>query len=39
MGSSHNYYCGRVDSDITGWIGYFIEEMAVALKKCSFSND
>ena len=30
---SHNYYMGRVDADITGWIQYFIEGMAVAFEK------
>ena len=30
---SHNYYMGRVDANITGWIQYFIEGMAVAFEK------
>lgn len=30
---SHNYYMGRVDADITVWIQYFIEGMAVAFEK------
>lgn len=30
IGPSHNYYLGRADSDITPWIDYFIEGMAIA---------
>lgn len=33
VGPSHNYYLGRAESDITGWIEYFIEGMAVAFEK------
>lgn len=29
-GPSHNYYSGRAEADITPWIEYFIEGMAVA---------
>ncbi|MDB6080931.1 MAG: hypothetical protein JWO53_203 [Chlamydiia bacterium] len=28
IGTSHNYYMGRAESDITKWIEYFIEGMA-----------
>lgn len=28
IGTSHNYYMGRADADITKWIDYFIEGMA-----------
>lgn len=30
VGSSHNYYEGRAEADITSWIEYFIEGMAIA---------
>ncbi len=30
LGPSHNYYEGRAEADITPWIEYFIEGMAVA---------
>lgn len=33
VGPSHNYYLGRVESDITEWIEYFIEGMAIAFEK------
>ncbi len=33
IGPSHNYYFGRVESDITDWIEYFIEGMAFAFEK------
>lgn len=33
VGPSHNYYFGRAESDITGWIDYFIEGMATAFEK------
>ncbi len=33
IGPSHNYYLGRVESDITGWIEYFVEGMAFAFEK------
>lgn len=32
VGPSHNYYLGRAEADITGWIEYFIEGMAVAFE-------
>lgn len=32
IGPSHNYYQGRADADITLWIDYFIEGMAVAFQ-------
>ena len=32
MGESHNYYMGRARSDITKWIDYFIEGMAVSFE-------
>ena len=33
IGPSHNYYLGRAESDITQWISYFIEGMAIAFEK------
>jgi Fic family protein len=33
IGLSHNYYFGRVESDITPWIEYFVEGMAFAFEK------
>lgn len=33
IGPSHNYYFGRVESDITAWIEYFISGMAFAFEK------
>ena len=33
IGTSHNYYIGREESDITPWIEYFIQGMAVAFDK------
>ncbi|HZL66678.1 MAG TPA: Fic family protein [Candidatus Limnocylindrales bacterium] len=33
VGSSHNYYMGRADSDITKWLAYFIEGMATSFEK------
>jgi Fic family protein len=33
VGMSHNYYMGRVEADITGWISYFIEGMAASFEK------
>ncbi len=33
VGPSHNYYFGRAESDITGWIEYFIHGMAFAFEK------
>lgn len=32
IGPSHNYYEGRAESDITKWIEYFIEGMAVSFE-------
>ena len=33
VGPSHNYYLGRAEADITGWIAYFIEGMATSFEK------
>jgi Fic family protein len=33
IGPSHNYYFGRAESDITGWIEYFTSGMAFAFEK------
>lgn len=33
VGPSHNYYFGRVESDITNWIEYFTEGMACSFEK------
>lgn len=33
VGSSHNYYLGRAEADVTKWIVYFIEGMAEAFEK------
>lgn len=32
VGGSHNYYMGRAESDISGWIGYFITGMAASFE-------
>ena len=32
IGRSHNYYLGRAEADITKWIEYFINGMAIAFK-------
>ena len=32
VGESHNYYFGRAESDITKWVEYFVEGMAVAFE-------
>jgi len=32
VGEGHNYYMGRAESDISGWIGYFIAGMAVSFE-------
>ncbi len=32
IGPSHNYYMGRAKADITSWIEYFIEGMAVSFE-------
>lgn len=33
VGSSHNYYLGRAEADITRWIAYFTEGMADSFEK------
>ncbi len=33
IGPSHNYYMGRAEADITQWIEYFIEGMAISFEK------
>jgi Fic family protein len=33
VGPSHNYYMGRAEGDITRWVSYFIEGMAVSFEK------
>lgn len=33
IGTSHNYYMGRVEADITKWVEYFIIGMAEAFEK------
>lgn len=33
VGSSHNYYMGRAEADITKWVAYFIGGMAEAFEK------
>jgi Fic family protein len=33
IGPSHNYYAGRAEADVTGWVAYFIEGMATAFEK------
>lgn len=33
IGPSHNYYLGRVESDITPWVEYVTEGMAFAFEK------
>lgn len=32
IGESHNYYLGRAESDITKWVEYFVEGMAVSFE-------
>lgn len=32
IGESHNYYMGRAEADITKWVEYFIEGMAVSFE-------
>jgi len=32
IGPSHNYYMGRAEADITLWIEYFVEGMAIAFE-------
>jgi Fic family protein len=42
IGESHNYYMGRAEADITQWVEYFIEGMAISfeavLKRMSVSE-
>lgn len=33
VGPSHNYYMGRAEADITGWLEYFIAGMATAFSR------
>jgi Fic family protein len=33
VGPSHNYYMGRAEADITQWVSYFIDGMAVSFEK------
>ena len=33
VGPSHNYYLGRAEADITGWVAYFVQGMATAFEK------
>lgn len=33
IGESHNYYMGRAEADITKWVEYFIEGMAVSFER------
>ncbi len=33
LGPSHNYYMGRAEADITGWLEYFVEGMADSFAK------
>lgn len=32
IGESHNYYMGRAEADITKWVEYFVDGMAVAFE-------
>ena len=32
VGESHNYYMGRAEADITKWVEYFVDGMAVAFE-------
>jgi Fic family protein len=32
IGDSHNYYMGRAEADITKWVGYFVEGMAISFE-------
>jgi hypothetical protein len=32
VGESHNYYMGRAEADITKWVEYFVEGMAVSFE-------
>jgi Fic family protein len=33
VGPSHNYHLGRAEADITDWVAYFIEGMAISFEK------
>jgi Fic family protein len=33
VGTSHNYYLGRAEADIAGWIAYFIDGVATSFEK------
>jgi Fic family protein len=33
IGPSHNYYMGRAEADITGWVAYFMEGMADSFER------
>jgi cell filamentation protein, protein adenylyltransferase len=33
IGPSHNYYVGRAEADISKWVGYFVDGMAVSFQK------
>jgi Fic family protein len=33
IGESHNYYMGRAEAEITSWVEYFIEGMAISFEK------
>ncbi len=35
VGEGHNYYMGRAESDISGWVGYFIAGMAASFEAVS----
>lgn len=46
VGPSHNYYLGRAGADITKWVEYFVEGMAIAfenvlkqMKETEFKSD
>jgi hypothetical protein len=29
----HNYYAGRADADLTGWLAYFLDAMAITFRR------
>ncbi len=37
VGESHNYYMGRADGDISKWVDYFVEGMAVSCENIARS--
>ena len=37
IGESHNYYMGRAEADITKWVEYFVEGMAVSFENIAGS--